>query len=75
MPGPKQSQIGMSRGQRAPKGIFKSTYDTLTSAENASVVRSIALFGVSVALISSSWAEALVGYGLALFLRIYFQSN
>lgn len=31
----------------APKGYFRSTYDTLTSSENAAVVKSIAAFGVS----------------------------
>lgn len=35
-------------GRRAaPKGYFRSTYDTLTSSENAAVVKSIAAFGVS----------------------------
>ena len=32
---------------RAPKGVFASTYETLTSAENAAMVRSITAFGVS----------------------------
>lgn len=31
----------------APKGYIASVYDTLTSPDNASVVRSIAAFGVS----------------------------
>ena len=31
---------------RAPKGVFAATYDALTSPENASVVRSVAVFGV-----------------------------
>ncbi|KAI0802700.1 hypothetical protein GGR55DRAFT_664384 [Xylaria sp. FL0064] len=31
---------------RAPKGIIASTYSTLTSPENASVVKSVAIFGV-----------------------------
>ncbi len=31
---------------RAPKGVFASTYETMTSPENASVVRSVAIFGV-----------------------------
>lgn len=35
------------RRAAAPKGYIASTYDTLTSPENASVVRSIAVFGVS----------------------------
>ncbi|CAF3455091.1 unnamed protein product [Fusarium graminearum] len=33
------------RSRRAPKGFVGSTYDALTSPENAAVVRSIALFG------------------------------
>ncbi|KAK1831313.1 hypothetical protein QBC39DRAFT_371961 [Podospora conica] len=41
----------------APKGYFRSTYDTLTSAENAAVVKSIAAFGVAVTFLSSNWAE------------------
>ncbi|KAF7552366.1 hypothetical protein G7046_g7435 [Stylonectria norvegica] len=32
--------------RHAPKGIFGSTYETLTSSENAAVVRSIAVFGL-----------------------------
>ncbi|KAJ3463844.1 hypothetical protein MRS44_008630 [Fusarium solani] len=33
--------------RRAPKGVLASTYDALTSSENAAFVRSIAIFGVS----------------------------
>lgn len=65
------------------KGFLKSTYSALTAPENASVVRSIAMFGVrlshppscrkgdsivtniriqaAVALISSSFADSLIG--------------
>lgn len=32
---------------RQPKGYFRSTYDALTSSENAPIVRSVAIFGVS----------------------------
>lgn len=32
--------------RRAPKGIIGSTYDALTSPDNAPVVRAIAIFGV-----------------------------
>ncbi len=41
--------LAEKQGRRAaaPKGYIASTYDTLTSPENASVVRSIAIFGVS----------------------------
>jgi len=37
----------ISGRSRAPKGYFRVTYDTLTSPENASVVKSVAAFGVS----------------------------
>lgn len=32
---------------RAPQGFFGSTYETLTSSENAAMVRSIGVFAVS----------------------------
>lgn len=35
-----------SGSRRAPKGALASTYDALTSSENAAVVRSIVVFGV-----------------------------
>lgn len=35
---------------RSNKGFISSTYESLTSPENASVVRSVALFGVCPAL-------------------------
>ncbi|KAJ4247158.1 hypothetical protein ACHAPJ_008683 [Fusarium lateritium] len=46
--------------RRAPKGVIGSTYDALTSSENAAVVRSIAIFGVAVTFLSSSWGEILL---------------
>ncbi|TPX08089.1 uncharacterized protein E0L32_010289 [Thyridium curvatum] len=49
-----------SRSRGGSKGVFRQTYDTLTSAENAPVVRSIAVFGVGVAILASSWAEYLL---------------
>ncbi|PNP61131.1 hypothetical protein FNYG_14219 [Fusarium nygamai] len=48
------------RGRRAPKGFIGSTYDALTSPDNAAVVRSIAIFGAAVAFLSSSWGEILL---------------
>ncbi|KAK8148586.1 hypothetical protein MY10362_003807 [Beauveria mimosiformis] len=48
------------RRAAAPKGYIASTYDTLTSPENASVVRSIAVFGAAVAILSSSFSEYLL---------------
>jgi hypothetical protein len=57
-----QRQIGKAAEPRRPaqKGYLTSTYQTLTSPENASVVRSIAVFGVAVAFFSSSWSEFLL---------------
>lgn len=40
-------RIHGEKPRRAPKGFLASTYDTLTSPDNAAVVRSIAMFGVS----------------------------
>ncbi|UNI15311.1 hypothetical protein JDV02_001854 [Purpureocillium takamizusanense] len=56
---PKRMYVdGPSR--RAPKGFVASTYETLTSSENAAVVRSIAVFGAAVTFLSSSWGELLL---------------
>jgi len=44
----------------APKGYVSNVYNTLTSPENASVVRSVAVFGVAIAFFSSSWSEFLL---------------
>jgi hypothetical protein len=49
MPAPKRVLVEKPSYRRAPKGFFASTYDTLTSSENAAVVRSIAMFGVRIA--------------------------
>jgi hypothetical protein len=46
---PKQQRIQVQKAdpRRAqPKGYFSSAYNTVTSPENSSVVRSIAVFGV-----------------------------
>lgn len=44
---PKRIQIQTAdHPRRAPKGYFSNVYSTLTSPENASVVRSVAVFGV-----------------------------
>jgi len=46
------SQISTTTAKMAPKsrskGAIRTTYDTLTSPDNASVVKSVAAFGVSV---------------------------
>ncbi|KAI8667479.1 hypothetical protein NCS56_00883900 [Fusarium sp. Ph1] len=53
--------------RRAPKGVLASTYDALTSSENAAFVRSIAIFGVSFGFLrwnmrsdENSWGEILL---------------
>ncbi|KAM0186158.1 hypothetical protein ACHAPI_011848 [Fusarium lateritium] len=56
---PKRINVG-GPGRRAPKGVIGSTYDALTSSENAAVVRSIAIFGAAVTFLSSSWGEILL---------------
>ncbi|KAK3485114.1 hypothetical protein B0T13DRAFT_84503 [Neurospora crassa] len=57
---PSAKYIERPGGSRKSKGFIRSTYDSLTSSENASVVRSIAAFGAAVAFLSSSWGEMLV---------------
>ncbi|KAL2205557.1 hypothetical protein CC79DRAFT_1336053 [Sarocladium strictum] len=52
--------IGGRGAPRAPLGFFASTYDTLTSSENAAMVRSIGVFAVAVTILSSSWGELLL---------------
>ncbi len=49
---PKQQRVVVERADRrrpnsAPKGYIGQAYSTLTAPENASVVRSVAIFGVS----------------------------
>jgi len=50
----------------APKGYFVSAYNTLTSTENVSVVRSIAIFGVCPPLYP--WAAPYIAFGIGLVL-------
>ncbi|KAI1336472.1 hypothetical protein F5Y15DRAFT_418781 [Xylariaceae sp. FL0016] len=58
---PKRVLVEPAGGRsRAPKGFFASTYAALTSPENASVVRSVAVFGGAVAFIASPLAEYLL---------------
>ncbi|RDA84737.1 hypothetical protein CP532_5253 [Ophiocordyceps camponoti-leonardi (nom. inval.)] len=56
---PKRSQI-TSANRRGPKSFFSSAYETLTAPENASVVRSIAMFGAAVAFLASPWSSILL---------------
>ncbi|GAB0132905.1 hypothetical protein EsDP_00001326 [Epichloe bromicola] len=53
-------RIHGEKPRRAPKGFLASTYDTLTSPDNAAVVRSIAMFGAAVTLLASPWGELLL---------------
>lgn len=45
-PNSKRMYINGSGSRRALKGFLGSTYEALTSSENAAAVRSIAIFGV-----------------------------
>lgn len=44
---PKKVYVQPAGSRRQPKGFFASTYDSLTSPENSSMVKAIAAFGVS----------------------------
>ncbi|EKD21409.1 TOM core complex subunit Tom6 [Drepanopeziza brunnea f. sp. 'multigermtubi' MB_m1] len=55
-----QSSRPAPKGGASAAGYLSSAYGALTSAENASVVRSVAIFGVAVAFFSSSWSEYLL---------------
>ncbi|KAH7030727.1 uncharacterized protein B0I36DRAFT_362547 [Microdochium trichocladiopsis] len=54
---PKRVESGRAR---AAPGFIGSTYAALTSPENASVVRSVAVFGAAVAFLATSWGEFLL---------------
>ncbi|KAI2618264.1 putative TOM core complex subunit Tom6 [Hypomontagnella submonticulosa] len=45
---------------RSNKGLISSTYEAFTSPENASVIRSVAVFGAAVAFLASPWSEYLL---------------
>ncbi|KAK0386662.1 hypothetical protein NLU13_6497 [Sarocladium strictum] len=57
---PPKRSVGGRGAPRAPQGFFSSTYDALTSSENAAMVRSIGIFAVAVTVLSSSWGELLL---------------
>ncbi|KAM4065920.1 hypothetical protein HRG_000080 [Hirsutella rhossiliensis] len=59
-PNSKRMYINGPGSRRAPKGFLGSTYETLTSSENAAAVRSIAIFGAAVAFLASPWGEMLL---------------
>ncbi|KAI1655513.1 putative TOM core complex subunit Tom6 [Daldinia decipiens] len=47
-------------GGRSNKGVVSTIYEAFTSPENASVVRSVAIFGAAVAFLASPWSEYLL---------------
>ncbi|KAI6250235.1 hypothetical protein HI914_01174 [Erysiphe necator] len=49
-----------ARAGPTSKNIFSTTYQALTSPNNANVVKSLAMFGVAVAFFSSSWSEIIL---------------
>lgn len=63
---PKQQRIVVQKAdprRPAPKGYFSTAYSTLTSPENASVVRSVAVFGVCYSLVICGVVWEMVGLG------------
>lgn len=44
---PKKVYIQPASSRRQPKGVFASTYDSLTSPENSAMVKAITSFAVS----------------------------
>lgn len=57
-------QRGEARRPAAQKGYFSTAYNTLTSAENATVVRSVAIFGVSLLSFCKTVREMVMAGGL-----------
>ncbi|KFY92527.1 hypothetical protein V500_04169 [Pseudogymnoascus sp. VKM F-4518 (FW-2643)] len=61
---PKTQRVLVERagGRRVggQRGYLGQAYEAVTSSENASVVRSIAVFGVAVAYFSSQWSDMLL---------------
>ncbi|KFY25315.1 hypothetical protein V493_04716 [Pseudogymnoascus sp. VKM F-4281 (FW-2241)] len=53
-------RAGPGRRVGAQKGYLGQAYEAVTSSENASVVRSIAVFGVAVAFFSSTYSDLLL---------------
>lgn len=45
---PPKQRIVVSGGRRPQKGFFGTAYDELTSSENATIVRSLLVFGVCI---------------------------
>ncbi|KAI8950033.1 TOM core complex subunit Tom6 [Xylaria longipes] len=69
---PKRITVQPGSRAAAPKGVIASTYSALTSPENASVVKSVAVFGVRhflLALVLRSWLLTLDSLGCHRLLR------
>ncbi|KAI0439340.1 hypothetical protein F4803DRAFT_49955 [Xylaria telfairii] len=57
---PKRITVQPSSRAAASKSVIASTYNTLTSPENASVVKSVAIFGAAIVFFASPWSEFLL---------------
>ncbi|KAF8254077.1 hypothetical protein K440DRAFT_618692 [Wilcoxina mikolae CBS 423.85] len=61
---PKSNQVATSgrrsQQQQQQPGLISSVYKELRSPDNASLVKSVALFAVTVTFFQSSWSEFLV---------------
>ncbi|PGH34026.1 hypothetical protein GX50_03173 [[Emmonsia] crescens] len=46
--------------KRQPESVFSTAYHSITSPDNASVVKSVVIFGAAVAFLHSSFSELLI---------------
>ncbi|KAK2744893.1 hypothetical protein FQN55_006455 [Onygenales sp. PD_40] len=53
-------QSGPARRQPESRGFLSTAYREITSSENATVVRSVVVFGAAVAFLHSSLSELLL---------------
>lgn len=66
---PKKVYVQPAGSRRQPKGFFASTYDSLTSPENSSMVKAIAAFGVSLTSSCNASARSCLGRNANLLYR------
>ncbi|RKF82559.1 component of translocase of the outer mitochondrial membrane complex [Golovinomyces cichoracearum] len=59
---PKHQRIAISKAEthRTSPNYLVAGYQAIVSPNNANIVRSVAMFGVAVAFISSSWSDFLL---------------
>ncbi|OJD17628.1 hypothetical protein AJ78_02278 [Emergomyces pasteurianus Ep9510] len=61
---PKQQRIvvqsGPAKKHRQPESTLSAAYHSITSPDNASVLRSVVIFGAAVAFLHSSLSELLI---------------